>query len=85
MDHGLSALCDAQLGLPLDKQLQCSAWGKRPLSSDQLRYAAADAACLLALLASFVAVVGRPQDWPLAHDDDAAANEMRRALTCFWT
>lgn len=74
VDHGLSALCEAQLGLPLDKQLQCSAWGKRPLSKDQLRYAAADAACLLALLASFVSAIGRPQDWPLAHDDDAAAS-----------
>ncbi|KAI3425010.1 hypothetical protein D9Q98_008392 [Chlorella vulgaris] len=73
VDHGLSALCAAQLGLPLDKQLQCSAWGERPLSKDQLCYAAADAACLLALLASFVAAVGSPQGWPLAHDDDAAA------------
>jgi hypothetical protein len=28
IDLGLSGLVEAQLGLPLDKQLQCSAWGK---------------------------------------------------------
>jgi len=28
VDLGLSGLVEAQLGLPLDKQQQCSAWGK---------------------------------------------------------
>jgi uncharacterized protein with PIN domain len=36
-------------GLRLDKTEQCSDWSQRPLTSAQLAYAAADAACLLAL------------------------------------
>ncbi len=38
---------------------------QRPLSGAQLQYAAADAACLLALLGSLVAVVGQPEEWPM--------------------
>jgi hypothetical protein len=41
------------------------AWLQRPLSEGQRLYAAADAACLLALLGSLVAVVGQPDEWPL--------------------
>ena len=51
--RGLSGLVDAQLGLPLDKSLQCSTWEKRPLSRQQVEYAAADAAVLLALVDSY--------------------------------
>jgi hypothetical protein len=43
------------LGVPLDKSVQCSAWHKRPLSDEQLVYAATDAAVLLALLDSLTA------------------------------
>ncbi len=46
---------EAQLGLSLDKSLQCSSWGSRPLSSKQLQYAALDAAVLLMLLDSIIA------------------------------
>lgn len=52
---GLSGLVHAQLGAPIDKAEQCSAWGRRPLSAAQLRYAATDAACLLALLDELIA------------------------------
>jgi hypothetical protein len=45
----LSRLCRALLGAPLDKGMQCSDWGARPLSAEQRRYAAADAAALVAL------------------------------------
>ena len=41
------------------------AWLQRPLSEGQRLYAAADAACLLALLGSLVAAVGQPDEWPL--------------------
>lgn len=44
---GLSSLIHTVLGKPLDKTLQCSAWGQRPLSEKQIRYAATDACCLL--------------------------------------
>ena len=33
---GLSALTEAQLALPLDKSLQCSSWGSRPLTPAQV-------------------------------------------------
>ena len=33
---GLSGLVDAQLGRPLDKSQQCSAWHLRPLSAEQV-------------------------------------------------
>lgn len=48
---GLSSLCVAKLGKPLDKRMQTSDWGCRPLSSAQLRYAALDARCLVELVA----------------------------------
>ncbi|XP_063704618.1 exonuclease mut-7 homolog [Culicoides brevitarsis] len=40
----LTNLC---LGRPLDKNQQFSNWAKRPLTKEQIQYAAADAACLL--------------------------------------
>ena len=46
---------EAQLGVSLDKSLQCSSWGARPLSPEQLKYAALDAAVLLMLLDSIIA------------------------------
>lgn len=33
---GLSALTEAQLGMALDKTLQCSSWGSRPLTQAQV-------------------------------------------------
>ena len=33
---GLSALTQAQLSMPLDKSLQCSTWGLRPLTQPQV-------------------------------------------------
>ena len=35
--RGLGAVCEAQLGRSLDKSLQTSAWGERPLSQEQLQ------------------------------------------------
>ncbi|CAE7771154.1 EXD3 [Symbiodinium microadriaticum] len=46
---GLSALCLEFIGSPLSKRLQTSDWGARPLSREQLSYAALDAHCLLTL------------------------------------
>ena len=38
------------LGVPLDKEQQRSQWAARPLSAEQLHYAAADAYVLLSIL-----------------------------------
>lgn len=50
---GLSDLVGTLLGAPLDKSQQCSDWGNRPLTEDQIEYASTDACCLLALLNEF--------------------------------
>lgn len=63
LSKGLSALCAAQLGLSLDKTLQVSEWGHRPLSREQQQYAALDAACLLLLLDAYLRQLS-PADYP---------------------
>jgi ribonuclease D len=59
---GLSALVSAHFGIALSKEHQRSDWGRRPLSSDQLRYAALDTHFLLPLqrlLAAELEAAGR--------------------------
>lgn len=46
---GLSALVEARFGVRLSKAHQRSDWGRRPLTADQLAYAALDTHYLLAL------------------------------------
>ena len=47
--HGLAEVCHRHLGRTLDKSLQTSDWARRPLSREQLDYAATDAEVLLDL------------------------------------
>jgi ATP-dependent Lhr-like helicase len=47
--HSLAVVCERELGMPLDKSEQTSDWSHRPLTADQLRYAAVDAEVLLVL------------------------------------
>ena len=48
-EKGLAGLVDIYLGKPLDKRDQISNWEKRPLSQNQVLYAANDAFILLKL------------------------------------
>lgn len=47
--HKLGEVCERELGIYLDKSLQTSDWTQRPLSVQQLDYAAIDAEVLIAL------------------------------------
>ena len=50
---GLKACVAKYSQTPLSKDEQCSDWGRRPLSQNQLHYAGLDAAILLYLLAEY--------------------------------
>jgi ribonuclease D len=45
--HSLATVAERELGVFLDKSEQTSNWARRPLSEEQIRYAAADAEILL--------------------------------------
>ena len=45
--YSLKALCKQYIGKSLDKSHQVSNWKQRPLSPDQLKYAALDAHCMV--------------------------------------
>ncbi|KAK7320844.1 hypothetical protein VNO77_30694 [Canavalia gladiata] len=58
----LSAICGEVLGFSLSKELQCSDWSCRPLTEEQLTYAAMDAHCLLDIFEVFQAKVAKEGD-----------------------
>lgn len=47
--HSLKAVCERELNISLDKSQQTSDWAQRPLTLEQLEYAALDAEVLLLL------------------------------------
>jgi hypothetical protein len=51
---GLSKLCIRQFGEAVDKSQQCSPWGSRPLTPEQVTYAATDAWALTRIFDSLV-------------------------------
>lgn len=64
-EKGLSLLVQQVLGQPLDKTEQMSNWEKRPLRVSQIRYAVADACCLLDV---YNVLSSRPADFGLPED-----------------
>ncbi|RDX86715.1 Exonuclease mut-7-like protein, partial [Mucuna pruriens] len=58
----LSTICAEVLGFSLSKELQCSDWSRRPLTEEQLTYAAMDAYCLLDIFKVFQAKVVKEGD-----------------------
>ena len=48
--HKLAAVCARELGIELDKREQCSNWRRRPLTEEQVAYAALDAEVLVRLV-----------------------------------
>ncbi|XP_058724688.1 uncharacterized protein LOC131596132 [Vicia villosa] len=56
-NKSLSTICGEVLGISLSKELQCSDWSQRPLTEEQMTYAATDAHCLLGIFKVFQAKV----------------------------
>jgi ribonuclease D len=80
---GLAALVEAQFGVRLSKAHQRSDWGRRPLSRDQLAYAALDTRFLLPirdLLAEELARHGREAAARAEFDRIAAAEPRERTF-----
>ncbi|MCD7465826.1 hypothetical protein HAX54_001997 [Datura stramonium] len=53
----LATICQEVLGISLSKELQCSDWSQRPLTEEQMQYAAVDAHCLIHIFDVFKAKV----------------------------
>jgi ribonuclease D len=80
---GLSALVEAQFGVRLSKTFQRADWGRRPLSPEQLTYAALDTHFLLPLydaLAAELASRGAADDARREFDRIAAAEFRERVF-----
>lgn len=58
-NKSLSTICGELLGITLSKELQCSDWSQRPLTEEQMTYAAMDAHCLLGIFKVFQATVAK--------------------------
>lgn len=77
---GLSGMLERLVGLKLSKELQCSEWDVRPLTIDQVKYAAADASCLVELflvgVAAFVEGSHRVADAAVADNGEYVAYDV---------
>lgn len=63
--HSLKAVCQRIFGAPLDKTSQTSDWSKRPLSPQQLEYAALDAEILVRVYDQFMSIRSPQKSEPL--------------------
>jgi ribonuclease D len=76
---GLANLANELLGTSLGKDLQWTAWDKRPLTDAQLAYADADVRHLPALYALLAAELGRRVAWARAETQEVAADALAAA------
>lgn len=67
--HSLKAVCARELDIELDKTQQCSNWTQRPLSPEQLDYAAMDAEVLVKLYKIFNPLLKKPKPRKKADQD----------------
>ena len=78
--HSLREVCAREFGLELDKLEQVSDWSRRPLTENQLTYAALDAEVLLRLHTHFEDVAQSPQrsaDWTTTPPVQQILQELR--------
>ena len=67
---GLSSVCQALLGQPLDKRERCGDWSRRPLTESQVAYGAQDARVLLRIMPGLLLGKSRARE-PSARADAA--------------
>jgi len=76
----LSDACQRWLSLKLDKSMQCSDWGRRPLSPRAIEYAALDAWSLVRLVHALNVDVTRVTCWTCSLPEPLDERDVSRAL-----
>ncbi|RUA15316.1 MAG: hypothetical protein DSY55_06535 [Clostridia bacterium] len=84
---GLASIMQEQFGVTLDKRMQRTDWGKRPLSAEQLAYARMDTHFLLSLRDRIEQALREVGCWGEAQDVFAALRSIRwreKAAATIW-
>jgi ribonuclease D len=76
----LSSLLQLHCNVVLNKKLQTSNWGRRPLSMSQIDYAAADVLYLFELYDQLYALADQKQLLPMVQEEMAVLNTVRYSL-----
>eukprot|EP00904_Undaria_pinnatifida_P000075 jgi/Undpi1/10068/HiC_scaffold_28.g12522.m1 len=76
----LSSTCEAWLGKPLDKTECASKWNLRPLTVDQVRYAALDAHCLVGIFEEML-LERRGEQLPEAEGPGSVGDPARKEMS----
>jgi len=76
---GLAALLEIEEGVVLDKRHQRADWGKRPLTSSQVAYAAADTAFLWSLATKLRARLKELGRWDWAQEEFRKLEQVRHS------
>ncbi|CAM6088539.1 unnamed protein product [Calypogeia fissa] len=76
-EFSLTTISEKILGLPLSKDMQCSNWEQRPLTSRQFDYAVADAYCLLMMFDTLQLEASESWFSPHLTGDDGLCNRSK--------